>query len=118
MQTLRDPINERSSRTLNIPLADQDGAALEAATVSTLTASLRDVASGTLIRTAQNVKNANGGTLTDGLLRLVLSPTDTQAIGTASLQPRLLTLDLLTVTSLRITEEIQFVVRSLVDITT
>lgn len=118
MQTLTAPINERSTRTLTIPLTDQAGAPLDAATVATVTASLRDLASGTLIRTAQNVQNTNGGTLTDGELRLVLSPTDTQAIGTASLQPRLLTLDLVTVNGLRITEEIHYLVRALVDITT
>lgn len=116
MQTIHEPINERSTRQLTIPFLDADGAAISDGVVATLTATLRDLGSDTLIRTAENVLNANGGTLSGGTLTLVLDPDDTQAIGTAALQPRLLTLDLVTSGGVRITEEVAFLVRAMRDV--
>ncbi|HMN09333.1 MAG TPA: hypothetical protein PKC83_11155 [Gemmatimonadaceae bacterium] len=117
MQTIREPLNERSTRELEIPFLDADGAAISDGVVATLTATLRDLGSDTLIRTAESVLNANGGVLSGGTLTLVLDPDDTQVIGTASLQPRVLTLSLVTSGGVRITEEIHFLVRSMRDIT-
>lgn len=119
MQVLKVPVNERSTCVVTVPFLDEAGAPLAAVVVSTLTATLRDVASGTLIRTAQNVKNANGGVLTDGLLTLTLGGADTAIVGTAlSLEQRLLTVDLVALGGARLTEEILFAVRAMQDITT
>lgn len=116
MQTIREPINERSTRVLAVPFLDQDGAAISDGVVATLTATLRDLGSDTLIRSAESVLNANGGTLSGGTLTLTLDSDDTQAIGTAALQPRLLTLDLVTSGGVRITEEVAFLVRAMRDV--
>lgn len=116
MQTIRDPLNEKSTRELSVPFLDAAGAPVSDVLVSTLTASLRDLTSDTLIRSAESVLNANGGTLSGGTLTLTLDSDDTQAIGTAALQPRVLTIDLVTSGGVRITEEVAFTVRAMRDI--
>lgn len=116
MQVIHEPINERSTRAIAVPYLDETGAALADAVVQTLVATTRDLASNTKIRDAQTVLNANGGTLSGGTLTLLLSQADTQAIGTAPLQPRLLTLDLVTSGGKRITEEIAYTVRAMADV--
>lgn len=115
MQDIREPINERSTRTISVPFTNAAGAPITDGLVTAITATVRDVASGTLIRDEQSVLGANGGTLSGGTLTLLLSQADTQAIGSAALQPRVLTLDLRTST-LRITEEISYLVRAMADI--
>lgn len=117
MQVIRDAINERSTREIAVPYLDEAGAALVDAVVQTLVATTRDLASNTKIRDAQSVLNANGGVLSGGAFTLLLSQADTQVIGTAPLQPRLLTLDLVTTGGKRITEEIAYTVRAMQDIT-
>lgn len=113
---IAEPVNERSTRVLVIPFFDQDGEPLPDGIVASLVASLRDLGSDTLIRDAENVHGTNGGTLTAGVLTLVLDPDDSQVIGSASLQRRILTVDLVTTTGVRITEEVVYVVRALRDV--
>lgn len=115
MQTIAESVNERSTRVLAIPFLDQDGAPLPDI-VSTLTASLRDLGSDTLIRDAKSVLGANGGVFANGVLSLTLAGADTAQIGTAPMQRRLLTLDLVTSTGVRITEEVVYTVRALRDV--
>lgn len=116
MQTIREILNERSTRELTIPFLEADGTPIVDNAVLTLKASLRDLGSDTLLRTAENVNGANGGTLSSGVLTLVLDPDDTQIVGSGSLERRVLTVDLLTSAGVRITEEIVFQVRAMRDI--
>jgi hypothetical protein len=60
----------------SLSLYDETGAALPAANVSTIAATLVAVRGGETVFTGRAVKNANGGTLVDGLFRLVLAGTD------------------------------------------
>lgn len=86
-------LNAGSTRVYHAELETRAGAALPAVDVSTITATLTTL-SGTVInsRSAQNVKNINGGTLTDGIFELVLSAADTALSGTDRLQARRLLL--------------------------
>lgn len=81
------PVTEGSSRELTATLKDHTGAAIPADSVSTLTATIKDLATGEVInsRDEQNVKNANGGTLdaTSGAFALILGPDDNAIESTA-----------------------------------
>ena len=68
-----DAVPEKGTFPYTLTLRDDAGADLLASAVSTLTATLVATASGTVLFTGRNVKNANGGTLTDGAFALVLS---------------------------------------------
>ena len=83
---LLGPINERTSSRYTATLTDETGAAIDGTALDTATLTLSDVATGTVLnsRTAQNVKNANGVTISaGGALVWVLDPADTAIVGTA-----------------------------------
>lgn len=117
MQTITDPLNERSTPSILIPLLGDDGAPLSDGLVTAITVTTRDLIGNTKIRDGQSVLNENGGTLSGGTLALVLSQDDTQAIGSVAIQPRVLTLDVRASGGLRITEEVAYSVRVMADIT-
>lgn len=70
--------NQGSSFNLEVTLKDADGATVDAATVSTLTLTLFDRESATIInsRNAMNVQNANGGTISASILTVRLDAAD------------------------------------------
>lgn len=77
-------IPEKSSRTITTTLTDRNGDAIAPAQVSSLTLTLY-LANGTIInsRDAQDILNANGGSLTDaGVLEIDLGPNDNAIVGT------------------------------------
>lgn len=113
-----DCILEQSSARYVGTLTDHTGAVISDGAVSAITATLVDASTGTAInsRSAQNVLNANGGTLSSGVFTLVLSTSDTVAVGTQEMQPRRLTLKV-TYSSGVLTHEVHFFVRSLENIT-
>jgi hypothetical protein len=93
-----DPIiPERTSHRYTGTFVDATGTAIPAASIVSITATLRDVTSDTIIngRSAQNVLNANGGVLnpTTGVFTLSLTPDDAPILaGGLRRQKRLLTL--------------------------
>lgn len=114
-----DAINEQSTARYACTLVDHTGTAIDSSAVSAIVATLKDPSDETVInsRAAQSVLNTNGGTMgSAGAFALVLSTLDTIARGTATLQPRRLTL-MVTYTDGVLTHEVDFLVRALADIT-
>lgn len=112
-----DAINEQSSARYTCTLTDIAGTTIADGAVSAIVATLVDAEDGTVInsRSAQSVLNVNGGTLSSGVLTLVLSTSDTIARGRRALQARRLTIKV-TYSAGVLTHEIGFFVRSLSEI--
>lgn len=112
-------LNEGTTGSYSCTLTDTAGAAISSASVSAITATLRDVETGAIVnnRDAQNVLNANGGTLAvGGVFTLILSAADTAQSSTGrTLQARRLTLAV-TYDDGTLTHEVTFYVRALADI--
>lgn len=73
-------INERSTAVYSSTLKDENGQVIPAASLGTLTLTLFEAASGTILNTrnAQNVLNQNNVTVdANGVLTYVLQPADT-----------------------------------------
>lgn len=81
-------VNEKNSCKIAGTLLDQDGVAVPLASVSSLTLTLYDRATDGIInsRNAQDIKNANGGTLhaTSGAFTLTLSALDNPIVTTST----------------------------------
>ena len=86
--TLNDIIPEKSSAKIKATLKDEDGVVIPSATLQTLTLTLYDLITETIInsRDAVDALNANNVTLhaTSGLLTYSMQPDDNQIIGTVS----------------------------------
>lgn len=86
---LTEPYAEKTTLTLTATITDVDGVTPLAnadSILTTLTLDLYEKASGTVVnsRTAQSIKNTNGGTITSaGLLTLRLDPADLTRVSTA-----------------------------------
>jgi len=119
-----DAVPEKGTFPYVLTLRDDAGADLLESAVSTLTATLVATASGTVLFTGRNVKNANGGTLTDGTFALVLSGATDLALQTDELAntyaERRLTLVITATgtggTPLPIYREVSFFLRNLRDV--
>jgi len=81
-------VREGTTTILSLPLTDQAGAALTAASLTTLTATLTSRDTGAAVFTARNVL----ASLTAGVLALELTPADLAMLTTRSLERRVLTL--------------------------
>lgn len=71
--TTVEAVPEKGTFPYSCTLKDETGAALAAAAVSAITATLVAVTGGTTVFSGRSVKNVNGGTLTDGAFSLVLA---------------------------------------------
>lgn len=71
-----ESIPEKGTFPYSVTLKNETGAALPAASVSAVTATLVAATGGATIFTGRDVRNTNGGTLTDGAFSLVLSGND------------------------------------------
>lgn len=80
-------VQERTNGAYEATLLDEDGVAISLASIDSITLTLIDEDSGDVVngRSAQNVLNANGGTMhaTSGLFRWEWSPADTAIVGSA-----------------------------------
>jgi hypothetical protein len=115
--TAGEAIPEQSSAQYACTFVDATGAAITGASISAIVATLRAVGGAVInSRNAQSVLNVNGGSLTGGgAFTLVLSALDTVAVGTQTLQERMLTLEV-TFTSGTLTHEVRYYVRQLDDV--
>lgn len=114
-----DPFDEGKDDFLEFDLVDEDGAAVVAAAVNAIAATLRSSDAGTVInsRNAQSVLNTNGGTLTNGTFRLDLSGDgDLVAVGTKEFQRRELTLLVTHSTDKVIPIVVRFTLRAFADV--
>lgn len=68
-----EAVPEQGTFPYSVTLRDELGAALPAANVSTIVATLVSPTTGAAVFTARNVKNLNGGVLTDGSFKLVVA---------------------------------------------
>jgi hypothetical protein len=87
--TILGPINERTSARYTATLTDETGAPIDGTALDTATLTLYDVATEAVInsRSAQNVKNTNGVTISAlGALVWVLSPADNAIVGTGAIE--------------------------------
>ena len=78
-------VNERASALYTAVLKDETGAVIDGTALDSLTLTVYEAASGTILngRDAQNVKNTNGVTITaGGALTWVLDPADNAVLGT------------------------------------
>lgn len=83
------PINERSSARYTATLTDETGAPIDGTALDTATLTLYDKLTGTAInsRTAQNVKNTNGVSISaQGALVWVLTPADNAILGSGAIE--------------------------------
>lgn len=86
MTTIR--VREQTTSPLSIPLTGSNGVGLEAAGLTTLTASLRSLDTGLPIFTGRDVKPYLAG----GVLTLELTPADLTMVTNRGLERRVLTL--------------------------
>lgn len=89
VQTVRTEINEETTGRLRFPLLDEDAEAVALANLVTLTLTLYDADTGTIInsRNAQNVLNTNNVTVSSsGLVEWALQPEDTLLVGSSILE--------------------------------
>jgi hypothetical protein len=83
------PINERTSARYTATLTDETGAAIDGTALDAATLTFYDQATGTVInsRSAQNVKNTNGVTISAaGELVWTLVPADNAILGTDAME--------------------------------
>jgi len=71
-----EAIPEKGTFPYSVTLKNETGAALPAASVSAVTATLVAATGGATVFSNRDVRNTNGGTLTDGAFSLVISNTD------------------------------------------
>jgi hypothetical protein len=112
-------VPERSTPTREFPLYAPDGVTPIATwQVSSIKLSLRDVTTDAIVngRSAIEVLNQNGGTLTSGLFVFQFAEDDMPILGTKSAEERILTLDVHLTGGGRSTLERRFWVRNLRDI--
>lgn len=111
-------VPERETERFRVGLDDDDGLPLAADQVDALYLSLRDKRNDVIVNSRENVqvKNANGGTLTEGLFEMQFTDDDMAAFGAQEFQPRVLTLDFRLVGGGRGTREVRFWVRAMRDI--
>lgn len=111
-------IPERSTFLYGVDLSDPDDQPVTVEQIDHIYLSLRDIRTDTIInsRTALEVKNTNGGTLTTGRFEFQFVEDDMPAIGEEELQPRKLTLDIRLVGGGRVTRQVFFWVQSMEDI--
>lgn len=74
--TTAEAVPEKGTFPYTVTLKNETGAALPAASVSAITATLVAPTGGAAIVTARDSKNTNGGTLTNGSFTLVLAGND------------------------------------------
>jgi hypothetical protein len=82
-------INEQTSARYTATLVDETGAAIDGTALDSATLTAYDVATGTAIgaRTAQDVKNANGVTISAlGALVWTMTPADNAILGAAAIE--------------------------------
>lgn len=113
-----NPIGERTSAPYRASLTDADGVDVQPAQIDAIYLSLRDVRSDAIVnsRDAVAVKDANGGTLSVGAFEMQFDEDDMVAVGSETLQPRRLTLDIRLVGGGRVTHEVAFWIRAMEDI--
>ena len=90
-----DPFEEGKDDFLEFDLIDENEEAIEDAAVSAVTATHRSLDTGAIVngRDSQDVKDANGGSLTDGTFRLDLTGDgDLLSVGSRLIQSRELTI--------------------------
>lgn len=114
-----EAIAESSSARYQTTLLDQDGNAIDPSAVSTMTVTLLDDANAVVNgRSAQNCKNANGGTLSaGGVFTLDIDPEDT-AVGasvSADVQVRHMTFEVV-FSGGTLHHQVDFYVRNLVGV--
>lgn len=83
------PIDEKTTARYQATVADETGAAIPAASLTTLKVTLYDQSTGNIInsRNSQNILNANGATVDSaGLLTWTLTPADTAIVGDKTLE--------------------------------
>jgi hypothetical protein len=89
MATTPFRVNEQTTARYTAQIVDETGAALPAASLSTLKLTVYDQASGSVLnsRSQQNVLNANGVTVdSSGNLVWVMDPADNAIVGTRELE--------------------------------
>jgi hypothetical protein len=115
---VKEAIPERSTYQYRAALTLPSGAPVEPGQLTSILATLRDVASDTIVngRDAQEVLGQNGGSVTTGLFVLQFAESDTAILGSASAERRVLTLDLRLTGGGRVTREVHFYVANFADI--
>lgn len=115
--SLAEAVPERSTYVYSTVLTTPDGDLVQPNQVNSILLTLRDVASDTVVndRAEVEVKNANGGTLTEGLFAFQFDEADTVILGTRASERRVMTLDF-RLTGGRVTRDVEFYVRNLRDI--
>jgi hypothetical protein len=105
-------IPERSTYQYRVAVTDAAGLPVAPAQVTSILATLRDAATGTILnsRSSQEVKDVNGGSLTSGLFVLQFAEADNAIIGNEQDEPHVLTLDFRLTGGGRVTREIWFYV--------
>lgn len=86
-------LEQRSAEVLEIPLVDEDGAALLVAAVNALTATMTVTQTGAAVFTARNVLSSLGAT-TLGTLDLALTSDDLEMVTTREVEARTLTVSI------------------------
>ena len=89
MTIMRGPVNELTSALYTALLKDETGAVIDGTALDTATLTLYDIATQTVInsRSAQNVKNTNGVTISAlGALAWTMSPADNAIIGASAVE--------------------------------
>ena len=81
-------VPERSSRPLTFVMRDHRGDLIPAASISGISATLKDLKTNTIIngRNAQAVRNVNGGVLTDGKFDFLLGELDNVVVSEGRFQ--------------------------------
>lgn len=115
---IAEAIPEKSTYVYRATITDDEDEPVAINDVTNIFATLRDVTSDTIVngRSAQEVKNANGGTLTEGLFTLQFEEDDTSIVGSGTSEQRELTLDFRLAGGGRVTRLVTFYVRNFSDI--
>ena len=112
-------VNEQTTAQYSCSFVDHTGATISDTAISTLVATLRDVASDQIMnsRSSQDVLNTNGGTLAaGGGFTLILNQLDNKALtGVGTNQLRRLTLEV-NYTAGYLSTEFSYIVRALPDV--
>jgi hypothetical protein len=112
-------IPEGSTRLYSCTFVDTAGAAIPLSAINTLTLTLVDISTGTVIRSAVNVKGTNGGTIhvSSGAFSYVLSGDDVKIYGSGVHEKRLATFALSYASGVE-NHEVSYYVENLEQITT
>src|SRR5262245_57884213 len=116
--SLAEAIPERSTFTYGVDLYTRGGALVDISQVLRVLLTLRDVRTGDIVnsRDAIEAKDQNGGTVTTGRFEFEFDEADTQMFGKRVTERRLLTLDFRLLGGGRITRQVSFYVRNLLDV--